>query len=181
MTIGLYNTYEKRSLREPHRRAIARAATIAEAFDWNLAIFGFAFPPELSTSQKIAEWLATTTSIGDSGRYTIELSDSGRMNIFDLPRKGFPPQLGIPVATTRKPWAEKSITAEEIAERVLAGESFLFLFGLGPKGLPSTQFKLAEYHFDVTGIGKSLETCTALGAVVASVNMAIKMLEKAPG
>lgn len=174
LTIGLYNSYNLAQFREAHRRVIARTAPLAEAFDWNLAVFGFPFPPELSTSERVAEWISGTTSIGDEGKYTVELSDKGRMLVFDLPKKGFPPQLGTLVITTRKPWKERSATADSLARRVASGESLLMLFGLGPKGLPSELFDLGRTHFDVTGKGKSLETCTAIGSVVGSLTSAVK-------
>ncbi|HDP96888.1 MAG TPA: DUF531 domain-containing protein [Euryarchaeota archaeon] len=176
LTIGLLNTYDRRSLREPHRRVIARCGPLCEAFDWNLALFGFPFPRDLRTPDEVANWLASTTSIGEDGRYTIELSDSGRLSIFPLPGRGFPPQLGSPVVTTRRPFQDCSVTVEEIAGRSLAGTSFLLLFGLGPKGIPSEFFEMSKIHFDVTARGKTLETCTAVGAVVASVSTAIRML-----
>jgi len=176
LTIGLLNTYDRKSLREPHRRVIARCGPLCEAFDWNLALFGFPFPNELRTPSEVANWLASTTSIGEDGRYTKELSDAGRLSIFPSPGRGFPPQLGRPVVTTRKPFPNRSVTAEEIAGHSMAGESFLLLFGLGSKGIPSEFFDLADIHFDVTGRKKSLETCTALGAVVASVSTAIRTL-----
>jgi hypothetical protein len=47
------------------------------------------------------------------------------------------------------------------------------LFGLGPKGLPSELFEIGNAHFDVTGKGKSLETCTAIGSVVGSLSTAV--------
>lgn len=176
LTIGLFNTYDRWTLREPHRRALARAATIADAFDWNLAVFGFPFPSDLSTSEKIVDWLRSTTSIGEAGKYAIELSDAGRLLVFDLPKKGFPPQLGTLLIASRKPVPGRALSAETIAEKVAAGESFLVLFGLGPKGLPSSLFGIAEYFFDVTGRHKSLETCTAIGAVVGSISTALKLL-----
>lgn len=176
LTLGLYNSYNVVQFREAHRRVIARAAPLAEAFDWNLAVFGFPFPPELGTSEKVAEWISGTTSIGDEGKYTVELSDKGRLLIFDLPSKGFPPQLGTLVVTTRKPWKERSISIDEIARKAVAGESLLLLFGLGPKGLPPEVFEIGKLHFDVTGRGKSLETCTAIGSVVGSVSTAVRYL-----
>src|SRR5207249_8391324 len=40
ITLGLYNSYDPVRFAEAHRRAIARAAPIALAFDANLATFG---------------------------------------------------------------------------------------------------------------------------------------------
>jgi hypothetical protein len=179
LTIGLYNSYNLVQFRESHRRVIARAAPLAEAFDWNLAVFGFPFPPELDTSDKVAEWVSGTTSIGDEGKYTVELSDKGRLLVFDLPKKGLPPQLGTLIITTRKPWKERSVNVASLAKRAASGESLLLLFGLGPKGLPQELFEIGGSHFDVAGKGKSLETCTAIGSVVGALSTAVKnALEK---
>lgn len=176
LTIGLYNTYDTRAFREAHRRILARASPLAEAFDWNLAIFGFPFPSNLDTSNNVAEWISSTTSIGDEGKYTVQLSLAGRFLIFPFPRKGFPPQLGKLLIATRKPWENRSLSVDDIAEKVVAGESFLVLFGLGPRGLPPSLFEIAESHYDVTRRGKSLETCTAIGAVVGSISTAVREL-----
>jgi len=174
LTIGLYNSYNLVQFREAHRRVIARAAPLAEAFDWNLAVFGFPFPQELDTSDKVANWISGTTSIGDEGKYTVELSEHGRLLVFNIPKKGFPPQLGTLVITTRKPCKERLVTVDALADKALSGESLLLLFGLGPKGLPSELFELGRLHFDVTGKRKSLETCTAIGSVVGAVSTAIR-------
>ena len=66
--------------------------------------------------------------------------------------------------------------ANALARRVASGESLLMLFGLGPKGLPEEVFEIAGSHFDVTGRGKSLETCTAIGSVVGSLSTAVAQL-----
>jgi hypothetical protein len=165
MTIGLYNTYDPTKLREAHRRVLARSVPVALAFDCNLATFGFPYERELRTSQDIVDWLATTTSIGEGGQYLIDLARSGRFQTFDLPKKGFPPQFGEVVITTRKPDADKSIGPKDLAGIVKGGQSVLLVFGLGPHGLPKQLFKVGKYHLDITQKGVSMETCTAIGAV----------------
>ena len=167
MTIGLYNTYDPRKFREAHRRILARAGPIARAFDCNLATFGFPYEQEMRTPQEIVDWLSTTTSIGDGGQYLIDLAKAGRFSIFDKPKKGFPPQFGEVIVTTRKPDPSKSITPKELAGMVKRGQSILLLFGLGPHGLPKEIFKIGKYHLDISGKGYSMETATAIGAVPA--------------
>ncbi|HIH01640.1 TPA: DUF531 domain-containing protein [Thermoplasmata archaeon] len=169
VTIGLYNSYDPVRFHESHRRALARAGPLALAFDCNLATFGFPFDRELLTPAEIAEWVSTTTSIGEGGRYLVELTQKGRYSRFDFPRKGFPPQLGVPVITTSKPDAGKSTSVKALREMVQAGRSVLLIFGLGPHGLPKDVMGVGELHFDVTGRGMSLETCTALGSVVGAL------------
>lgn len=169
VTIGLYNSYDPVKFHESHRRALARAGPLALAFDCNLATFGFPYDKELGTPVEIARWVATTTSIGESGAYLIELADKGRFSCFDFPKKGLPPQLGEVVVTTRKPSKDRLVSAADIRASVRSGKSVLLLFGLGPHGLPKEMFEAGRKHLDVTGRGLSLETCTAMGAVVGSL------------
>lgn len=169
VTIGLYNSYDPIKFHESHRRALARSGPLALAFDCNLATFGFPYDKELSTPIEIANWISTTTSIGESGRYLIELSEKGRFSCFDFPNKGFPPQLGEAVVTTRKPSSGRAATASDVRATLKSGKSVLLVFGLGPRGLPKDVFQMSQKHLDVTGRGLSLETCTALGAVVGSL------------
>lgn len=169
VTIGLYNSYDPVKFHESHRRALARAGPLALAFDCNLATFGFPFDAELSTPAEIAGWLSTTTSIGEGGKYLVELAEKGRFSRFDFPRKGFPPQLGLPVVTTRKPAEGRKVTPAELRKTVARGQSVLLVFGLGPRGLPREVLEIAKAHMDVTGRELSLETCTALGTVIGSL------------
>ncbi|OGS42652.1 MAG: hypothetical protein A3K67_06580, partial [Euryarchaeota archaeon RBG_16_62_10] len=165
----LYNSYDPVKFHESHRRALARAGPLALAFDCNLATFGFPYDKELATPAGIAEWVSTTTSIGESGSYLVELARKGRFSCFDFPRKGFPPQLGEVVVTTRKPSKAKASAPSDIRSLLNSGRSVVLVFGLGPHGLPKEVFEAGQRHLDVTGRGLSLETCTALGAVVGSI------------
>lgn len=169
VTIGLYNSYDPVKFHESHRRALARAGPLALAFDCNLATFGFPYDKELSTPIGIAEWISTTTSIGESGSYLVELAHKGRFSSFDFPKKGFPPQLGAAIVTTRKPHEGKEVGPEQVRSLVRSGKSILLLFGLGPRGLPKELFERSDMHLDITSKGLSLETCTALGVVVGSL------------
>lgn len=169
VTIGLYNTYDPVKFHESHRRALARAGPLALAFDCNLATFGFPYDKALSTPVEIANWVSTTTSIGEGGAYLVEHAGRGRFSCFDFPRKGFPPQLGEVIVTTRKPSPDRVVTAAETRRRVASGRSVLLVFGLGPRGLPKDVFEMSQKHLDITGRGYSLETCTALGAVIGSL------------
>ena len=169
VTIGLYNSYDPVKFHESHRRALARAGPLALAFDCNLATFGFPYDKELSTPVEIATWVSTTTSIGESGAYLVELAQKGRFSFFDFPKKGFPPQLGEAVITTRKPLKQKSTNAAQVRSDLKMGRSILLVFGLGPRGLPKDVFEMSGKHLDITNRGLSLETCTALGAVIGSL------------
>ena len=170
MTIGLYNSYDASKFREPHRRILARAGDLAMAFDMNLALFGFPIPEDMDTPVKIAEWVAGTTSIGERGNYFTELAERGRFMRFPYPAKGFPPQLGDPILTTSKPIASKEVTLKQVAEIVNRGRSVLFVFGIGPHGVPKDVSAIPNMNLDITGGKFSLETCTALGAVCGAIS-----------
>ncbi|MBO4797385.1 MAG: DUF531 family protein [Candidatus Methanomethylophilaceae archaeon] len=169
ITIGLYNSYDQ-NFREPHRRVIARAGDLAEAFGMNLCLFGFPVPEDARTPVEVANWIAGTTSIGHHGDYFVELAGSGRFQSFPYPSKGFPPQLGIPVLTTCRPDKSRSVTARGISDMVLGGQSVLLVFGIGPRGVPRDVMKIPKLNFDVTGGGYSLETCAAMGAVCGALH-----------
>src|SRR5688572_15455279 len=165
MTIGLYNSYDPVKFAEAHRRALARSAPVALAFDANLATFGFPYDRELRTPQDIAAWVSGAASIGEEGRYLRDLADAGRFLSFDFPNRGFPPQLGEVVITTNRPDPKRSATAEPLAGLLRRGTSIVLVFGLGPHGLGDRDIlSLGPYHFDLTGRGIAFETATAIGA-----------------
>jgi hypothetical protein len=167
MTVGLYNSYDPVNFREAHRRILARAGPISLAFDANLATFGFPFPQDLSTPIEISDWIATTTSIGEDGSYLRELASNGRFQTFPYIGKGFPPQLGETVLTTCNAEDKKRRSVDDVCSMLLDGDSICLIFGTGPKGTPKEVSRIAQHHLDITNDGYSLETCTALGAVVA--------------
>jgi len=90
LTLGLYNSLDPVRFAEAHRRDLARAAPVAAAFDCNLAVFGFPFEKELRTPQEVADWLVTTTSIGQGGDWIVKLAQGGRFNHFPYPKGDFP-------------------------------------------------------------------------------------------
>ncbi len=170
MTIGLYNSYDAVRFAEAHRRAIARAAPVALAFDANLATFGFPYQKDLRTPREIAAWVSGTTSIGEEGKYLRDLAEAGRFIAFDFPKRGFPPQLGEAVITTNRPDPSKAVDAGRLADLLRQGTSLLLVFGLGPRGLDDSDvYPLGQHHFDLTGRGLVLETATALGAAPALI------------
>jgi hypothetical protein len=169
ITIGLYNSYNPTKFMEAHRRALARTGPLALAFDANLALFGFPFPDEPGTPKELAEWVAGTTSIGKDGEYFIELAEKGRFQSFPYPGKGFPPQLGEPILTTSRPDHKLSVSVNDVRKMITAGKSILLIFGLGPHGVPKDAACIPRYNLDITGGRFSLETCTALGAVIGAL------------
>jgi hypothetical protein len=174
LTLALYNSYDPVRLAEAHRRALARAAPVALAYEANLATLGFPFDRELRTPAEVAAWLATTTSVGKGGELLEELAGAGRFGVFEMLKKGFPPQLGTVVATTSKADPARRVDPEWAARELAHGNSLCMLFGLGPKGLPRDVIGFSRHHLDVTRKGVALETCTALGAVPAAIAEAMR-------
>ena len=75
LTIGLYNSYDPVKFHEAHRRALAMAGPIALWLECNLLTIGFPYETEARTPVEIAEWVASTTTIGHGGRYLKELKN----------------------------------------------------------------------------------------------------------
>ena len=169
MTLGIMNMYDPKTMREPQRRAIARAGALAAAFDCNLALFAFPLPKGVQTAEDLADWSSDKTTIGQDAAYFQRIAKEGRVGLFPHPRGVFPAHLGTPVATTSNPRLGRTLTAEQLGERIRGGESILLVFGLGPHGLSDEVRRACEADFDVTEGGYSLETATAMGAVTAAV------------
>lgn len=182
ITLGLYNSYDPKAFHEAMRRAIARAAPLAAAFDLNLALFGFPFDayetktgerPRPRTPRDLAALVADSTTIGEGGQYLLELAAEDRFQSYAFPEKGVSPQLGIPVLATREPDPKKRIHLDEIATRHRKGERFVVLVGLGPRGVPKNVHELCRHHLELTGRNYSLETATALGVLVGKLASAV--------
>lgn len=178
-TLGLYNSYDANHFHETMRRAIARAAPLCHAFGMNLSPIGFPFhayrdkegnAPARETPQVIAQLVASSTSIGEGGEYLETLATEGRFQPIPFPAKGFPPQLGTVVLATRKPDPKKRADLRDVAFRTREGESFLFLVGLGPRGVPKDVHAQAALHLELTGSEKSLETATAMGVLAGRLH-----------
>ncbi len=75
-----------------------------------------------------------------------------------------PSHFGEIIATTSKP-EKKPLTMDELRRM----RSACFLIGLGRKGLPKDLIKKARHNLDITFKGVSLETCSAMGAIMSLV------------
>ncbi|WP_292381775.1 DUF531 domain-containing protein [Methanosarcina sp. UBA289] len=174
LTLGIVNTYDKIKILDAHYRAIARAAPICHAFGFHLALYDFPFK---MTAEELVAYVMEKTTIGESGSYLKILYEKNHLSVSDLPKKGFPSQFGEIVITTSKPDPKRQVTPIKIAEEALRNRSFLFLVGLGHKGLPKELFERGKYHLDITSKGLSLETCTAIGAIPAYLSGLMANLE----
>ena len=66
LTLGIVNTYDKIKVHEAHYRSIARAAPVAYAFGFNLALFDYPFR---MTAEELVSFVKDKTTIGSSGKY----------------------------------------------------------------------------------------------------------------
>lgn len=185
LTLGLYNSYDRTRFTEAHRRALARAGTVAAAFDCNLVAFGFPFDRlevgeeiDLGDARAVARLVADSTTIGEGGRYFEDLAEAGRFHVDDIPPKGFPPQYGKPILATSRIGDGTAFTGGTLAERLLHGESLLLIIGLGPHGFPKSLEKVVSERYELTGKGLSLETCTALSAIPAILSTHLEHLRQ---
>jgi uncharacterized protein len=167
LTLGIVNTYDKIKILDAHYRAIARAAPICHAYEFHLALYDFPFK---MNTEELVSFVMEKTTIGESGSYLKTLYEKNHFSVSDLPKKGFPAHFGDIVITTSKPNPKKHVLPARIAEEALKNHSFLFLVGLGHKGLPKELFDRGKYHLDITCKGLSLETCTAIGAIPANLS-----------
>ncbi len=161
-TLCLVNTYDKLKLHEIHLRSIARAAPLCYAFGLHLALLDFPF---WQSEEEVVSQVCDYTTIGEGGKYLELLSESGKFHLIS----SIPSHFGEVVATTSKPDPEKRVGLNDL----LSFKSTTFLMGLGRRGLPKDLMKKAKYHWDVTGKGVSLETCTAMGVIVSMVSLVL--------
>ncbi len=157
MVACLVNTYDKLKLHEIHLRTIARAAPLCYAYDFHLALLDFNF---WESRKEMVDAVAEYTTIGEGGRYLKKLEEENRLHLIDR----IPSHFGEVIATTSKP--EKNALSIEDLSRL---RSACFLIGLGRKGLPKDLIKKARHNLDITFKGVSLETCSAMGAIMSLV------------
>jgi len=157
MVACLVNTYDKLKLHEVHLRSIARAAPLCYAYDFHLALMDFLF---WKSEEEMIESVAEYTTIGEGGRYLRELDEEGRLHVISK----IPAHFGEVIATTSKPM-KNVLNLEELASL----SSACFLIGLGRKGLPKDLINRARYNLDITFKNISLETCSAMGALMSLI------------
>lgn len=162
LTLCLVNTYDRIRLHEIHLRTIARAMPLCYAFEFHLALMHFDF---WDNEKEMVSEIREYTTIGKNGLYAEKLLNKGWIHLID----NIQPQFGRVVATTSKPDKRKEVKWDNLFD-ILSG-SAIFLVGLGRKGLPEKLHRRAEYHFDVTFRGISLETCTAIGSILTFLHI----------
>ena len=167
VTLGLYNTYEGKTVKDSHIRAVARAAPLCIAYNLRLALFNF----PAHSLQSFIEKVESQTRLKETKKQITRLYNSGCISLEKQPIRQSHPDLGLFVATTSQPQPEKTIGLEEL----LALDSPLcFLMGLGSSGLPGTVLNHVQHHLELTGRKVPLETCTAMGVLASSIDSARK-------
>ncbi len=157
------NTYDKLKLHEIHLRSIARAIPLCYAYNFHLALYDFPFWKDV---RELIEDVVNYTTIGYPD-YAYSLLEKNRIHLIDK----FHAHFGDLIATTPNPDSKKALSFEEMV-RVISKRSTTFLIGLGRKGLPKDLMEKARYHFEVTGRGVNLETCTAMGVIATTIHFA---------
>lgn len=163
IVLCLVNTYDKLKLHEIHLRSIARAIPLCYAYDFHLALYDFPFWKDV---RDVVKDVVEYTTIGHPS-YAYNLLEKNRIHLIDK----FPAHFGDLIATTPNPDSSKALSFEDMV-RVISERSTTFLIGLGRKGLPKDLMEKAKYHFEATGRGVSLETCTALGVIATTIHFA---------
>ncbi len=157
MVACLVNTYDKLKLHEAHLRSIARAAPLCYSYDFHLALLDFQF---WQSKEEMIESVTEYTTIGEGGKYLKRLDEEGRLHMVSK----IPAHFGEVIATTSKP-VKSVLSLEELANL----SSACFLIGLGRRGLPKDLINRARYNLDITFKNISLETCSAMGALMSLV------------
>lgn len=164
MFLCLYNSYDKLRIHDIHTRSVARAAPVCFALKFHLVLLDFPEP--------MYDLVAHNTTIGESGKFLQALKANSK---FSELTKRLP--LASIVITTSHPDSQKEVSCRSLADLYVRGEQLAFVIGLGRRGLPTSLRKKGTYHWDVTGKGVSLETCTAIGYIAARFSTMVELKE----
>lgn len=157
----LYNSYDKLNLHDIHIRSVARAAPVCYSLGFHLVLLDF--------PQPMYDTVVNNTTIGESGKFLEQLK---ALSHFSELKKKLP--LATPVVTTSNPDVNKQVTCKQLVT-LSAKENLAFIIGLGRRGIPTSLRRKVYYHWDVTGKGVSLETCTAIGYIAARFVTMVEM------
>ena len=150
-TMALVGTYDG-AIATPHLRALARAAGIAWGFGLDIALIDW--PTEdLEGLCERAQKESGTAGVN----HLPNLLSSQRIQLLSVD-EALSGMVGHPIATTHQP--------EGGSVDLTKFEGGLCMFiGLGRQGLPKSLLDNCPNHFELTGIGASLETAVAMGAI----------------
>jgi len=170
ITLGLYNTYSGKTVKDSHIRAVARAAPLCIAFDLGLVLFNF----PATDLQDFIEKVESQTHIKETKNQITSLYKKGCISLEKPPSNKSHTDLGMLVATTSQPQTEKTANLEKL---LAIDTPVCFLMGLGSSGLPGNVIDRVSYHLELTGRNVALETCTAMGVLAHAINTARKHQE----
>ena len=150
-TMALVGTYDG-SIGTAHLRALARASGIAWGFGLNIALIDW--PTE--NLEELCH--RTKKESGTAGvNHLPALLASDRIKLLSI-EEALSGIVGHPIATTHQPvGGSVELTNYE-------GEICMFI-GLGRQGLPKSLLDNCPDQFELTGVGASLETAVAMGAI----------------
>ncbi|MEE2812556.1 MAG: DUF531 family protein [Candidatus Thermoplasmatota archaeon] len=150
-TMALVSTYEG-AIGTPHLRALARASGIAWGFGLDIALVDWSTDDLSNLCER------TRKESGTAGvNHLPQLLEENRIRLLtvDDVLQGV---AGHPIATTNKP-VGGSVDLSQF------DGGLCLLIGLGRQGLPKGILTKCEDHFELTGVGASLETAVAMGAI----------------
>jgi hypothetical protein len=150
-TMALVGTYDG-AISTPHLRALARAAGIAWGFGLDIALIGW--PTE--NLEELCERAQKESSTAGVNHLPALLS-SQRIQLLSID-DALDGRAGHPIATTHRPVGGS-------VDLTTFGENLCLFIGLGRQGLPKSLLDNCPDQFELTGIGASLETAVAMGAI----------------
>ena len=150
-TMALVGTYEG-AVATPHLRALARAAGIAWGFGLDIALIDWP-TQDLEGLCERAQKESGTAGVN----HLPALLSSNRIQLLSVD-EALSGRVGHPIATTHQPMGGSvDLTSFD-------GRLCMFI-GLGRQGLPKRLLDKCPDQFELTGIGASLETAVAMGAI----------------
>lgn len=150
-TMALVGTYTG-AVATPHLRALARAAGIAWGFGLDIALIGW----PTKNLEELCE--RAQKESGTAGvNHLPALLTSQRIQLMSV-EDALSGGAGHPIATTHQP------VGGSVDLTTFDGNLCVFI-GLGRQGLPKSLLDNCPDQFELTGIGASLETAVAMGAI----------------
>jgi hypothetical protein len=149
--IGLVDTYEG-AIGTAHLRALARLAGVAHGFGLDIALIGWP-AQDLAELCERAEKESGTAGVN----HLMGLLAEDRILGISV-EDALEGAAGHPIATTHQP-------AGGSVDLSTYDASLCLLMGLGRQGLPKRVLEGCADQFELTGIGASLETAVAMGAI----------------
>jgi len=150
-TMALVGTYDG-SIGTPHLRALARASGIAWGFGLDIALIDWP-TDDLESLCERAQKESGTAGVN----HLPSLLESNRIQLLSID-DALRGVAGHPIATTHQP------RGGSVDLTTYDGGICMFI-GLGRHGLPENLLNNCSDQFELTGIGASLETAVAMGAI----------------